>query len=223
MGSARRISRPEEGVESNSRLTAGAGALLLVLLAAEGVTILRVGRLLSIHVFVGMLLVPPVVLKMASTGWRFVRYYRGSPAYRHKGPPPILLRLLGPVVVVLTIVVLVSGILLVVAPTTFGDRMLTLHKVSFVLWFAAMTVHVLGHVVETARVAPADWARRTSRDVARTGARRWALVSSVVVGSLLGALMLGPTATYTNRHQFRGVSSRGAPVKFDPGRGPGSK
>lgn len=208
---SRRIGRPEEGVESNSRLTAGAGALLFVLLAAEGVTILRVGSLLSAHVFIGMLVVPPVILKMASTGWRFVRYYRGSPAYRRKGPPPFLLRLLGPLLVVLTVVLLASGIVLVVAPGAFHDRMLTLHKASFVLWFGAMTIHVLGHLVETARVAPADWARRTSRDVARAGARRWALASSVAAGCLLGALMLGPTSNYPGRHRGAqpGVSSLG--------------
>lgn len=108
----------------------------------------------------------------------------------------MLLRLLGPAVVVLTVVVFASGIALVLAPRSLRGQLLTVHKVSFVLWFAAMTVHVLGHLVETTRVAPADWARRTARDVAGAGARRWALVSSVVVGVVLGALMLGPTSTY---------------------------
>jgi hypothetical protein len=193
----------EEGVEANSRLTAGAGALLLVLLAAEGVTILRVRGLLSAHVFIGMLLLPPVLVKMGSTGWRFIRYYAGSPAYRRKGPPPVLLRLLGPAVVVLTVVVLASGIVLVLAPSSLHGKLLLLHKASFILWFAAMTIHVLGHLVDTARLAPADWARRTSRDVAGAGARRWALVSATVVGCLLGVLMLGPTSTYASQHHFK--------------------
>ena len=42
--------------------------------------------------------------------WRFARYYTGAPAYRRKGPPPVLLRLLGPVVVILTLVLLFSGV-----------------------------------------------------------------------------------------------------------------
>src|SRR6516162_11181634 len=83
------------GVEANARLTGSTAAVLLVLLAAEGVTVLSVHSLLTPHVFIGMLLVPPVLLKVGSTGWRFVRYYRGSGAYRRKGPPPLLLRLLG--------------------------------------------------------------------------------------------------------------------------------
>ena len=49
--------------------------------------------------FVGLLLIPPVVLKLASTGYRFVRYYAGARAYREKGPPPLPLRLLAPVLV----------------------------------------------------------------------------------------------------------------------------
>jgi len=62
------------GVEGNERLTASAGALLLLLLVAEGVTILFIGPLLSAHVFIGMLLIPPVALKLGVTGWRFARY-----------------------------------------------------------------------------------------------------------------------------------------------------
>ncbi len=72
----------------NARLTAANAAVLLVLLAAEGVTILGVRQMLSPHVFIGMVLIPPVLLKVASTGWRFARYYRGAPAYRRKGAPP---------------------------------------------------------------------------------------------------------------------------------------
>lgn len=60
---------------------------LLVLLAIEGVTVLFMGPLLSTHIFVGMLLVPPVALKLATTGYRFARYYTGNRAYRQKVPP----------------------------------------------------------------------------------------------------------------------------------------
>lgn len=106
----RRARRDDAGVAGNARLTAANAALLLVLLAIEGVTVLRVRALLTPHVFVGMLLVPPVLLKVASTGWRFARYYGGAPAYQRKGPPPVLLRLLGPVVVLLTLMLFASGV-----------------------------------------------------------------------------------------------------------------
>ena len=181
----------EGGVSSNARLTASTGAVLVVLLAAEGITILRIRGLLSAHVFIGMLLVPPVLLKVGSTTWRFARYYAGSPAYRRKGPPPALLRVLGPFVVVLTLVVFGSGIALLFVGSGLRHDMLFVHKASFVLWFGAMTVHVLGHVVDTARLAPLDWLRRTRRDVAGAGARQWALVSSLALGVPLGLLLLG--------------------------------
>src|SRR5205823_3919476 len=90
------------GPDGNERLTAASGAVLFLLLAAEGVTILSIGQLLSPHVFIGMLLIPPVALKLASTGWRFARYYRGTREYREKGPPLLPLRLLAPVVVAST-------------------------------------------------------------------------------------------------------------------------
>jgi hypothetical protein len=184
------------GVESNARLTASTAVVLLVLLAVEGVTLLGVRSHLTLHVFVGMLLVPPVLLKMGSTGWRFMRYYRGSPAYRRKGPPPIALRLLGPAVVVLTVVLLLSGIGLIVGPGSWRQTLLFAHKASFVLWFAAMTIHVLGHLVETARLAPRDWSRRARHDIGAASYRQWLVIASIVAGILLGMVMLGPTSHY---------------------------
>lgn len=184
------------GVEANARLTGSTAAVLFVLLAAEGFTILRVGPLLSPHVFIGMLLLPLVLLKIGSTSYRFVRYYLGSPAYRRKGPPPPVLRLLGPFLVVLTLIVFGSGIALLLVRPPLRPSLLWLHKASFVLWFGAMAIHVLGHLVDTAKFAPRDWTRRTRRDVAGAGLRQWAVVLNVVVGSLLGLLLLGQARSW---------------------------
>ena len=197
----------EAGVEANTRLTAGSGAVIFLLLAAEGVTILQVRGLLSAHVFIGMLLIPPVVLKMGSTGWRFVRYYTGSPPYVEKGPPGPLLRLLGPAVVVLTVAVLASGVALVLAPTSDRSFLLQVHKATFVLWFAVTAIHVLGHLAETAKVAPADWARRTRRQVSGATTRQWLLVGTLAAGAILGAVMLGPASRYVPQHEFHDGAS----------------
>jgi len=137
--------RADAGVAGNARLTAANAAVLLVLLAAEGATILRIRPLISPHVFIGMVLIPPVLVKLASTTWRFACYYRGAPAYRRKGPPPVVLRLLGPIVVLLTLVLLASGVALLLVSRSWLPLMLTVHKASFFLWFAATTIHVLGH------------------------------------------------------------------------------
>jgi len=165
--------------------------VLFVLLAAEGLTILQIRGLLAEHVFIGMVLVPPVLVKTGSTTYRFARYYLGSPEFRHKGPPPALLRLLGPFVVLLTFAVLATGIALLLVGPSLRAQMLTLHKASFILWIMAMTVHVLGHLAETARLAPRDWMHRTRRQVTGASARQWTIAASLVAGLLLGLLLLG--------------------------------
>lgn len=180
------------GVEANGRLTAMLGVLLLVLLAVEGATLLRLGSLLTLHVVIGMVLVPVVLLKIGSTTWRFAQYYLGSPEYRRKGPPPALLRLLGPFVVVTSIAVLASGIALLLEPTGgLRNELLLIHKVTFVLWFAAMVVHVLGHLLDVARLAPRDFYWRTRRQIRGASARQWAVVGAVCVGILL-AVAIAP-------------------------------
>ena len=175
----------DDGVEANARLTGMTALVLLLLLAAEGYTILRVGAHLTLHVVIGMILVPPVLLKIGSTSWRFARYYLGSPAYRRKGPPPVLLRLLGPIVVVLTLAVLGSGIALLLGPSSMRQELLLVHKATFILWFGAMAIHVLGHVVDTMQLAPKDFYWQTRSQVRGAGKRQWALVGSLCIGVLL--------------------------------------
>jgi len=179
-----------EGVEANARLTAATSAVLFLLLVAEGFTILRIHGLLSAHVFIGMLLIPPVLVKIGSTSYRFVRYYLGSAAYQQSGPPQTVLRVLGPFVVILTIAVLGTGVALMLVQPSLRSTLLSLHKASFVVWFGAMAIHVLGHMADTTRVAPLDWMRRTRRLVAGARLRQWTLVSSLGAGALLGWLLL---------------------------------
>jgi hypothetical protein len=159
------------------------------LLAAEGLTILQVRSLITPHVVIGMILVPPVLVKIGSTGYRFVRYYRQDPEYRLKGPPHLILRLLGPFVVVLTLIVLGSGVALLYASPRWRSDLMLAHKVSFVLWFGAMAIHVLGHLAETASLAPRDWYGRARRDVAGAGLRQWLQVGSVAIGVVLGVVV----------------------------------
>ena len=183
------------GPDGNARVTGLTAALLLVLLAVEGATLLQVHAWITPHVVIGMVLVPFVLLKMGSTIWRMANYYRGPGPYRDRGAPPILLRLLGPVVVLLTLLVFASGIALLLVPHSLRDSVFFVHKASFVLWFGAMTIHVLGHVLETSRLAPADLVARTRRQVRGAGARLWAQAGCLVVGVLLAALMaptIGP-------------------------------
>jgi hypothetical protein len=133
------------GSAGNKQLTAVAAAILLLLLAIEGATLLNVRSLLTVHAFVGMLLIPLVALKLASTGWRMLRYYLGGKEYVEGGPPNVVLRVLvAPVVVLSTIVLFGTGVVLLVDGQTQGT-IVGLHKASFIVWFGAMGIHVLAH------------------------------------------------------------------------------
>jgi hypothetical protein len=171
------------GVAGNERLTATAGAALFVLLAIEGVTILRVDTLVALHVFVGVVLVPVAVVKIATTLFRFARYYTGDSAYVDKGAPPLVLRAVGPFVVVFTVAVFATGIALGVRGPRSG-WLLEAHKASFIAWFAVTTVHVLGHLADTARLAVADWVGRESR-VAGVRMRVLLIAAAIALGLVL--------------------------------------
>ncbi|HZQ82350.1 MAG TPA: hypothetical protein VFB25_10300 [Gaiellaceae bacterium] len=147
------------GSDGNARLTAATAVVLLVLLAAEGLTLLGgVGRFLTPHIFIGLLLIPPIGLKLASTGWRMVAYYRRAEEYVRKGPPHIVLRaLVAPVLVVATIVMFASGI--AAAIVGHGGLLLGLHKVSFIVWGVAFALHVLAHALKLWPLAVRDWWR----------------------------------------------------------------
>jgi hypothetical protein len=147
------------GSDGNERLTAATAAVLLVVLALEGLTLLGVRQYLRPHIFLGLLLIPLVLLKLASTGWRMTRYYRRSAEYVRRGPPAVLIRMIvAPVLVVSTISMIATGI----AAAALDSRglMLTLHKLSFFVWLAAMSLHVLTRGLKVPRLVAADWWRR---------------------------------------------------------------
>jgi len=190
---------PTGGADGNERLTAGAAVLLFVLLAVEGVTVVFLRPLFSVHVFVGMLLIPPVALKLGSTGWRFARYYSGRREYVAKGPPLLPLRLLAPVVVLSTISLFATGVALLVVGPGRGI-VVGLHKASFVVWFVATGIHVLAYLPRLPRLASADWRSRPRAGAAAgSRARRWLLAGSVVAGAILAVATIryaGPWATW---------------------------
>jgi hypothetical protein len=176
-------------------------AILLVLLAAEGATVLAIRPLVSVHVFLGMLLIPPVGLKLASTGYRMARYYGGAREYRRDGTPPLPLRLLGPIVVVSTVALFASGVALVVLGPQ-GGAVLGLHKASFVVWLVAMAAHVLAHLLRVPRLASADWTRR--EPLAGSSLRRWLLAGSLVAGAIVALATLHLAAPWHHFQPFDG-------------------
>ena len=172
------------GPEGNERLTAMTGALLLVLFAAEGLTILSIHRLLTVHFFLGMLLIGPVALKIASTGYRFVRYYTGTAPYVAKGPPAPLLRLLGPLVVITSTAVIGTGVALAFTGPQPGLGLLA-HKAAFVLWFGVMTIHVIAYAPRLPRLLLSGQVRGRARAALGGRAARWVLLAGSVAGGLV--------------------------------------
>lgn len=188
------------GAEGNERLTAITGALLLVLFAAEGVTILSLRSLLYWHYFIGFLLIGPVCVKIGSTVYRFARYYTGHREYVRKGPPAPLLRMLGPVVILTSVGVIGTGVLLGVSKSSeyHGLQILFLHKASFVLWVAAMTVHVLAYIWRLPKLVGADLPGSRAYGMANAvGGRglRWSLTAvglgAGVIVAVLAAHLAG--------------------------------
>ena len=168
------------GSDGNEQLTAVVATLLLVLLAIEGATLLNLRSLLTVHAFVGMLLVPVVALKLASTGWRMLRYYLGAEDYVRRGPPhPFLRMVVAPVAVVSTIVLFATGVALLVLDRTSGT-VVGLHKASFVVWLGAVGVHVL---VRVPRLPDALRLRRPGLAV-RLGLAAVTLAAGVAVATL---------------------------------------
>jgi hypothetical protein len=185
-----------DGVESNARVTGALGGVLLVAFAIEGVTVPAVRQLLTLHVFIGLFVIPVATVKLGTTGYRFARYYRGAAAYREKGPPHPILRVAGPFVVLSTITLLGTGVALLVIGPSGSDTWRTIHQVSFFVWFAFMTIHVLGHVLETWRLTRDEALARPA--VPRRGVRVSVVAASIVVGLVLGVASTGWKSDWTN-------------------------
>jgi hypothetical protein len=199
---ARRRAARFGGVEVNELLTSSAAVLLTILLIAEGVTIINVRGLLTAHMFIGLALIPPVLLKLASTGYRFVRYYTGSPAYRAKGPPLMLLRVLAPVLVASTALIFVTGVWLLLLGHR-SDQVLMLHKVGFIVWTGVFGAHFLAHLPRAGRSLGAAWgstARR--RPVAGSWLSTALVVISLGVGIALALGLLSHISGWHGGHRF---------------------
>lgn len=189
------------GSAGNEQLTAAVAAVLIILLAIEGATILRIQSLLNVHAFVGMLLIPVIGLKLASTGWRMVRYYRRGEEYVRRGPPHVALRVLvAPLVIVSTFFVFGTGVALLAVDQTHGT-LVGLHKASFAVWLVATGVHVLAHLVE---LPQAIRARLPG------SALRWLLLAMSLVAGLVIAMGTLPAADRLQNHvsQFVGFDRR---------------
>ncbi|MGH3414080.1 MAG: hypothetical protein ACRDPH_13475 [Marmoricola sp.] len=166
------VHAPTGGPAGNALLTAWIGVVLLVLFVAQLLTLFDIGGLISWHVAIGALLLPPALAKTGATAWRLVHYYRGHRAYVAAGPPPALLRWLGPAVVASTLALLGTGTTLVllgagtsqtelVSILGFRVDWVTLHQAAFAVWATATGLHVLARLVPALRLVGSRSGRRS--------------------------------------------------------------
>lgn len=189
----------DPGPEGNARLTGTTGLVLVVLIFAEGLTLPFIVKLISWHIAIGLALIPPLLVKLASVLWRFVRYYLGDERYRRAGPPHPLLRAIGPLLFLTTLVLLGSGVALWLEGP--GDTLLfRIHQLSFFLWFALIALHVASHLLRAVRLGAADArARHRHLPEARGAAvRRSLVVASLLVGLGLGFASKAVTSAWTS-------------------------
>jgi hypothetical protein len=178
------------GTVGNEMLTTTTAVVLTVLLIGEGVTVIHMDGLVGAHMFIGLALIPPLLLKLASTGYRFARYYTGARAYRAKGPPPLPLRVLAPALVASTVDIFVSGVLLLGSGHK-SDTLLLIHKAGFIAWIGLFGIHFLYYIGRVVRSLRRDWTAARRHDVPGSGARA-ALVAAATGGGVALGLALLP-------------------------------
>jgi hypothetical protein len=188
--------------DGNERLTAAVGVLLLAPVLVEIATVLLgVHTFMSWHVFVGLALIPVVVLKLATTGWRFVRYYSRSSAYVEHGPPQPAMRLLAPLFIVATIVLFGSGIAMGLLHGHALQIARRLHGPASVIWLLLLGLHVLVYLGRALRSTADDVLPAERTPVSGKTARLYGLATAVVVGLVIGAALVPAQHRWVNiRH-----------------------
>jgi hypothetical protein len=177
------------GPDGNEIVTVTTAAVLIVLLAAEGLTLLDLSGFLSVHMFLGLVLIPPVLLKLGSTGYRMVRYYTHSRPYVEKGPPMLAMRLLAPALAASTLAIFVTGVWLL-ALGHKSDQMVFLHQLSVIVWVFIFGIHVLVYAPRAFRWLVRGWGPSRSHEVPGAGLRGMLVAASLGAGLALALSLL---------------------------------
>jgi hypothetical protein len=185
--SRRIVRRHGANPQGNERLTAMTGAVLLVLFAAECYTLFHLFNLMTLHFFLGMLLIGPVGLKIGSTVWRFTRYYTGSAPYVRQGPPAPLPRVLGPLLILTSLAVLASGVALAIVGPGPGIW-LRVHRDAFLAWVVVVVIHVIIYGPKLPRLLAGASVSRAGQVLAGRRAR-WLLLGGSLAAGLIVAVL----------------------------------
>jgi len=95
--------------------------------------------------------------------------------------------------VLTTVVVFVTGVVLLFAGPSHRDPWLMLHKVSFIVWVVFMSLHVLGHLPAVTRALGIGRTGQEQLAGATPGATgRWIAIAGALVAGLVLAIVLIP-------------------------------
>ena len=177
--------------DGNERLTAVAGLILLAGIVFELATLLLgLQHTLSLHVFVGYVLLPPIALKLASTGWRFMRYYTRNEDYRVKGAPQIVMRVLAPLLVAFTVLLFGSGVAMGLLHGHALQLARRIHGPAAFCFTLLIGLHVLVYVRRALHSTVAEVTPVTRRAAAGAGARATLVGAAIAGGLVVGAATL---------------------------------
>jgi hypothetical protein len=102
---------------------------------------------------------------------------------------------MAPVLVASTIAVLASGVLLLAAEHKSGS-VLTIHKLSFIVFGVVLAVHFLAYVPRVVRSVRADWSAARRQAVPGAGARGIFVAAAVGGGAALALALLPAIDAY---------------------------
>lgn len=186
----------------NERLTAAVGLLVIVPVLVEIVSVLLgVHMFMSLHVFVGLALIPAVLLKLASTGWRFARYYTRNLAYVELGPPQLAMRLLAPLFVAATVALFGSGVAMGLLHGHALEVARRIHGPASVIWLLLLGLHVIVYLRRALRRTAEDAVPARRRPIRGATARAYAVAVAVIGGLVLGVATVPAQHRWVNiRH-----------------------
>jgi len=191
--------KQDAAVVGNERMIALVGTVLLVLIVAEIMIAAKMHALMPIHIFVGVLLTFPLFVKIGSTGYRFLHYYTGSPAFVRKGPPRLEMRLLAPLLLLASLSLVTSGITLALLgpPTVWSVWVLRLHALSVICWLPLLALHVGAYIWRVPRLLLADWQKHATRRVPGRSWRYGGTLMALLAGASAAALFSPQAASWT--------------------------
>jgi uncharacterized membrane protein len=175
-------------VAGNLILTSHAGLVIVFLLVLLYFTGLEFAPLRAVHFGLGFALIPILLVKLGSTGWRAVNYYFDRDPYRAAGPPWLLPRIMAMPLTVCAVVATISGVVLWATGTDRGTWA-TVHICSVISLAVVVVVHLAMYTRKAFRASTRSLEQpKTTR---QERVMVWALLLALVVGA--AAVGLEPT------------------------------